>query len=63
MSENDDCRQREVKWCRDNGFNHRIRVNRDGVEYFIGDWSWNSSVERRPETLEPLMKRAGVYGK
>jgi len=56
-----DFQQAEVDWARRNGFNHRIRIDNKGRDFVIGDWAWNRDENHSPETIEPLMQRAGVY--
>ncbi len=55
------CKQ-EVEWYSLNGkYRNRIRKDNNGVQYVIGDWSWNRN--HMPETIEPAMKSSINYDK
>lgn len=49
----------EVDWYRRYGKHgeSRIRQNRDGVNYVIGDWSWNRLYPEKLEFVESAMSR------
>lgn len=46
----------QVRWYRRVG-RHQDRVRRDshGVEYVVGDWSWNRLYPQRPEFIDSRM--------
>lgn len=48
---------REVEWYRRHGRYPKSRIVRasDGVEYVIGDWSWNRKNPLRQEWVESQM--------
>lgn len=67
-----DLQSKQVEWYRKNGrFPRRIRKDKDGKEYVIGDWSWNRKINRNDkcphcgklmsaafEEIEEKMKKA-----
>jgi hypothetical protein len=52
-------RAAELAWYRENGKHRRrrIRLDANGAEYVIGDWSWNRDPKNlnRQEFCEPEM--------
>jgi len=65
--------QREVAWYRQNGkYPHRLVRDSKGVQYVMGDWSWNRRHRPCPncnrpytterEVIEPQM-RAAIAGR
>lgn len=48
----------EVRWYRKFGrFPERIKKDSSGIEYVIGDWSWNRSQStEKQEAIEPIME-------
>jgi len=53
---------RETQWYRSNGhYQERVRIDRDGQQYVVGDWSWHRNHPEKSECIEPRMERDGVY--
>ena len=51
-----------VDWYRKNGkYPERIRTDGDGVEYIVGDWSWERMNPDKPEYVDlTLTRNAGI---
>ncbi len=49
---------KEVAWYRQHGkHKDRIRTDRQGVDYVIGDWSWNRLYPERKEFVDEFMEQ------